>query len=76
VRRTSTPDGGSGYTGGCLGNCQTEIDKVYEDCEACDTWEADKAEAKQIATELGCGGAAQVTPLFAALAAVANHFLN
>ena len=50
---------------------------MYAECEECATWEtSDRASVKVIATQLGCGGAAQAAPLFATLATVASHFLN
>eukprot|EP01043_Picozoa_sp_COSAG02_P010231 COSAG02_NODE_356_length_23978_cov_7.868504_5_plen_73_part_00 len=70
-------DGAGGYGNDCKAPCQETIDKIYVECESCDDWETvGKAGIKALATELGCGGAAQAAPLMMALAAVANHFLN
>ena len=64
----------------CSEDCQQCFDDVYNQCGGCSQsydWDTDRAPAiKTQAESMGCGGAAQVTPLFAALAAVANHFLN
>jgi hypothetical protein len=63
---------------------QAQIDDMYADCDGLSftngggtaTWEEVKADTKTSVEACGCGGAAQAAPLFAALAAVANHFLN
>lgn len=60
----------------CPDGCQAAIDDVYSTCDCADDWEAGKPTMKTMAEGLGCGGAAQAAPLFAAVAAIANHFLN
>lgn len=69
----------------CPAGCQDEIDKVYSACGGCDLTGEDgtvsnfddtNAETKTMLEAIGCAGAAQVAPLFAAVAAVATHFLN
>jgi hypothetical protein len=60
----------------CPSGCQALIDDVYTTCDCADDWETAKPGVKIVATAYGCGGAAQAAPLFAAMAMVANHFLN
>ena len=65
----------------CPSGLQAQIDDMYAVCDGLDfgeqgTWEEAKAGSKAQVEACGCGGAAQAAPLFAALAAVANHFLN
>ena len=68
----------------CPSGLQAQIDDMYADCDGLSfnngggtaTWEEVKADTKTYVEACGCGGAAQAAPLFAALAAVANHFLN
>jgi hypothetical protein len=60
----------------CPSGCQALIDDVYSTCDCADDWETAKPGVKIVATAYGCGGAAQAAPLFAAMAMVANHFLN
>lgn len=66
----------------CPAGCQDMIDDVYAKCGGCcdgdDCFDTDMApEIKAGVEPMGCGGASQATPaLFAALAAVANHFFN
>jgi hypothetical protein len=63
---------------------QAQIDDMYASCDGLEftaeegtmKWEDAKAATKTTVEACGCGGAAQAAPLFAALAAVANHFLN
>ena len=72
---------GLGILGGdglatCPDGCQASIDKIYSTCDCADDWETAKPIMKTMATAYGCGGASQAAPLFAVVAAVANHFLN
>ena len=61
----------------CPAGCQTEVDTMYSDCEyEASDWEETKPTMKILAEAMGCGGAAQAAPLFAAIAAVAGHFFN
>ena len=64
----------------CPSGAQATIDSMYADCDGLTfdngDWEAVKPDIKESAEACGCGGAAQAAPLFAALAAVVNHFLN
>ena len=64
----------------CPAGAQATIDALYADCDGLTfedgDWEAKKPDVKTGAEACGCGGAAQAAPLFAALAAVVNHFLN
>lgn len=46
------------------------------ECDGEAGWEETKPTMKTAAEILGCGGATQAAPLFAAMAMVANHFLN
>lgn len=70
----------------CPSGLQAQIDDMYVVCDGLEfafeeskpakTWEEGKADTKATVEACGCGGAAQAAPLFAAMAAVANHFLN
>ena len=68
----------------CPSGLQAQIDDMYKSCDGLEfssgdgtmTWEDAKEDTKKAVENCGCGGAAQAAPLFAALAAVANHFLN
>ena len=59
----------------CPDGCQDAIDTLFSECDVAG-WEQIKQNYEDSAKAYGCGGAAQTAPLFAALAAVANHFLN
>ena len=68
----------------CPSGLQAQIDDMYLSCDGLEfttedgtmKWEDAKAATKTTVEVCGCAGAAQAAPLFAALAAVANHFLN
>ena len=64
----------------CPAGCQDAIDTMYSDCGGCEeggaAWDDSNAAMKTSLEAIGCAGAAQTAPLFAVLAAVANHFLN
>ena len=68
----------------CPAGVQDQIDAMYAACDGKSfadedgtaTWEQEKPEIKAHVEACGCGGAAQAAPLFAALAAIVNHFLN
>ena len=67
---------------------QAKIDAIYLKCDGKSfadgdamlgtgtTWDGIKPGVKAYVVACGCGGAAQAAPLFAALAAIVNHFLN
>lgn len=69
-------------TGGtCPDGLQDKIDTMYADCGGCEeggvNWDDTIHPTMKTTVEsYGCGGAAQAAPLFAAVAAVAHHFLN
>ena len=71
----------------CPAGVQAKIDAIYLKCDGKSfaeapmlgtgtTWDAIKPDVKAYVVACGCGGAAQAAPLFAALAAIVNHFLN
>ena len=63
--------------GVCPDGVQTAIDASYEECGGDDCFETNKDTMKATYEQMGCAGAAQTVPaLFAAIAAVAGHFLN
>lgn len=70
----------TGETPTCPAGCQDAIDTMYSDCGGCTdggvSFDDSNAEMKTMVEAIGCAGAAQTAPLFAVLAAVANHFLN
>jgi hypothetical protein len=70
----------TGETPTCPAGCQDAIDTMYSDCGGCESddgaFDDSNAEMKTTMEAIGCAGAAQTAPLFAVLAAVANHFLN
>ena len=64
----------------CPAGCQAAIDTLYSECGGCESddgaWDDGNEDMKKMVETIGCAGAAQTAPLFAVLAAVANHFLN